>query len=566
MFRKINTFLRENKRFAEITTLLFLILSGTFLRFYDIEKYAFNIDGYFETAIASGSFLNIFYYNLFYFTDPPVGTLFAWLIKNFTSNEYWLRLTPLIPSVASIPLAYLVGKKLFGENGGLILAAIFSYAFYPIILSHEMRSYCLAVFFILCSVYFLLKFDRTKKNSDAAFFFLFMFLSIFTKILAIAFFISIAAFVFLEILYKQKFKYNKKTIKKLAKWSIPCLTTFALAALYFVLQRPWKSHPRLMKDNPTVYPDSIDVFISTYVKIVNYLLIGSEAPLFLKFLVPLMFLCGIFFLYFKARRIFYLFVVGVTTLFAFNVFEIIPMALLRYSFTYFIVIIIPISYLLIFIVDGFTKKFKKSATLTVYCLLLVFISINFYIANNSFYRFDPTVLANDKVIRIGIDNSFLKHDISSEDVVIVDGYNSFYFTYIKGLDEVKEYDNGINHFTYLDRTFYSSYGEKDGYMYKPFIMNSLELKDFYQNLFSIIDKNKIRKIWYINPNNSWPIPMHQVFFGKSEPMAYGLNNFKRYIVQSYFIHGGAFIYSTTPKKVDAFIKEISKSGRPALQR
>ncbi len=69
-------------------------------------------------------------------------------------NETWLRLPTAVFGIASIPLLYVVGRRLGGISVGLAAAALLAFSPAHIYLSQEARSYTLAILLVLLATWF----------------------------------------------------------------------------------------------------------------------------------------------------------------------------------------------------------------------------------------------------------------------------------------------------------------------------------------------------------------------------------------------------------------------------
>ena len=85
--------------------------------------------------------------------------LHFWL-KLFGSNEVLLRMSSAIFGFATIPLTYIVGKKLYSKKVGLISALLMAVSPLMIYYSIEIRMYAMVTFFAVLSMNYLLDFDE----------------------------------------------------------------------------------------------------------------------------------------------------------------------------------------------------------------------------------------------------------------------------------------------------------------------------------------------------------------------------------------------------------------------
>lgn len=85
--------------------------------------------------------------------------LHIWL-KIFGSNEILLRMSSVIFGIATIPMTYIVGKKLYDKNVGLISALLVTVSPLLVYYSIEIRMYAMVTFFAVLSMNYLLDFDE----------------------------------------------------------------------------------------------------------------------------------------------------------------------------------------------------------------------------------------------------------------------------------------------------------------------------------------------------------------------------------------------------------------------
>jgi hypothetical protein len=64
---------------------------------------------------------------------------------------------------ASVYLSYLIAKFIWNKKTGLLVSAGFAFSFVPVFLSHWGRRHMIMAFFILITLYFILRFERNKK-------------------------------------------------------------------------------------------------------------------------------------------------------------------------------------------------------------------------------------------------------------------------------------------------------------------------------------------------------------------------------------------------------------------
>jgi len=97
-------------------------------------------------------------------THPPLyyALVHSWL--RFGHTEYWLRLLSVIPAVATIPVIYSLGKKMFGTNAGLLAACFMALLGFHIDHSQQARMYTFFVLFYACAMWALITVAREARE------------------------------------------------------------------------------------------------------------------------------------------------------------------------------------------------------------------------------------------------------------------------------------------------------------------------------------------------------------------------------------------------------------------
>jgi hypothetical protein len=93
-------------------------------------------------------------------SNVPAMTLYYVLLRFWillSDSEFTVRILSVIPGVATIPLIYLLGRRLFDAKIGLIAALLLAVNAFHIQYSQEARSYSLLVFLLTLSSWFLIR-------------------------------------------------------------------------------------------------------------------------------------------------------------------------------------------------------------------------------------------------------------------------------------------------------------------------------------------------------------------------------------------------------------------------
>ena len=73
--------------------------------------------------------------------SPPLYFVLAWICAQFGSASELIRLPALVAGLASIPLAFLLARRLFGTSAGLVAAALMALNPFMVYYSTEARPY-----------------------------------------------------------------------------------------------------------------------------------------------------------------------------------------------------------------------------------------------------------------------------------------------------------------------------------------------------------------------------------------------------------------------------------------
>jgi 4-amino-4-deoxy-L-arabinose transferase-like glycosyltransferase len=98
---------------------------------------------------------------------PPLYYALAWIWTQVTGTGPWgLRSLSAVAGVATIPVAYLIGRELRGRRTGLLAAALVAVNPMLIWYSQEARSYALLTFFCALSLLYCVRAVRVDKERD----------------------------------------------------------------------------------------------------------------------------------------------------------------------------------------------------------------------------------------------------------------------------------------------------------------------------------------------------------------------------------------------------------------
>jgi mannosyltransferase len=90
----------------------------------------------------------------------------GWLGLGLGESEFAIRLFSVIPSVATIPTVYLIGRRLFSQRVGLLSSLLLAFHVGHITYSQQARGYGLVVFFISLATLFFVRAVEGNAVSD----------------------------------------------------------------------------------------------------------------------------------------------------------------------------------------------------------------------------------------------------------------------------------------------------------------------------------------------------------------------------------------------------------------
>ena len=140
--------------------LLAIVLIGLFLRVYQLGTQSMCYDESSSVWIAKMSFLSqvVQATRSFELSPPLYFIILHYWIALFGTSEVALRSLSVLFGVLAIPVIYVLGRRLFNEEVGLLAALILALSSFNIWYSQEARMYSLMVLLALVSMYFFWRF------------------------------------------------------------------------------------------------------------------------------------------------------------------------------------------------------------------------------------------------------------------------------------------------------------------------------------------------------------------------------------------------------------------------
>jgi len=133
---------------AAILTMLLLTGAAAAIRFWQLGRWSFWADEVFTLRDAQ-NLRNVITY--------PVGyALIGWTVRILGAGEFAARFLPAVAGVATVPVLYLVGRRVFSARVGLLAAGLLCLSCYHIYYSQYARYYTLLTLFGLLGMWLAL--------------------------------------------------------------------------------------------------------------------------------------------------------------------------------------------------------------------------------------------------------------------------------------------------------------------------------------------------------------------------------------------------------------------------
>ena len=162
--------------------------------------------------------------------------LYYLYLKPFAGfSDTMLRITSVVPSIASVWVMYLAGKE-YSKKCGYIAAAIASTLSFLVYYSQEVRFYSLLFFFSALSLLFTLRYVKYSKKADCAGYIISNLLILLTHILGPIY----VLFNLLYVFYKKK-KVSKYVIFSLI-FILPISAVFIISVYRMIPSSQWWGH------------------------------------------------------------------------------------------------------------------------------------------------------------------------------------------------------------------------------------------------------------------------------------------------------------------------------------
>lgn len=147
--------------------LCLLTLAGAWLRLSHLGSKSLWLDEGATVALARASWQHFAW--VWWHGEANLQTIYFLLMRGwvrFGISEAWLRLPSALFGIASIPLIYVVGRKLMASKAALAAAALLTFSPTHVEYSQEARSYALAILLVLLSTYVFVAAVQSGRRRD----------------------------------------------------------------------------------------------------------------------------------------------------------------------------------------------------------------------------------------------------------------------------------------------------------------------------------------------------------------------------------------------------------------
>jgi mannosyltransferase len=227
---------------SRVLLLAFVTLAGAWLRLLHLGAKSLWLDEGATVTLARMAwpqFVHVWWYGEASFQGAFFLLMRAWL--HLGQNEVWVRLPAAIFGTASIPLLYLVARKLVGAGPALAAAAILAFSPTHVYYSQEARSYAMTILLVLVSSWFFARAVEHNRERDWALWTIFSVVAVYSHYFAALVMVAQAGSLFF---HKKPAPWGRMTLHGLAILAIatPGLT-YVLRVPPQAMTFPWMPKP-----------------------------------------------------------------------------------------------------------------------------------------------------------------------------------------------------------------------------------------------------------------------------------------------------------------------------------
>ena len=145
--------------------LIFLLLFAVVLRFWNFSEIPFTYDELSTVYRVSSDDSEVIKERILADNHPPGHHLILLFMKEVFGNQEWIMKLPfLVFGTLTVLLTYVLGKKLFNKNTGLLAALVLTFSQFHLMQSQIARPYGIGLFFVLLSAYVLLRLSEANTR------------------------------------------------------------------------------------------------------------------------------------------------------------------------------------------------------------------------------------------------------------------------------------------------------------------------------------------------------------------------------------------------------------------
>ncbi len=170
---------------GRVWLLTLVTLTGAWLRLFHLGSKGLWLDEGATVTLARMAwpqFVHVWWYGEASFQGAFFLLMRFWL--HLGQTEFWVRLPAAIFGIASIPLIYLLARKLVGVAPALAAAGIFAFSPTHVYYSQEARGYSMTILLVLVSSWFFARAVEENRESDWALWVLFSVLAVYSHTFA----------------------------------------------------------------------------------------------------------------------------------------------------------------------------------------------------------------------------------------------------------------------------------------------------------------------------------------------------------------------------------------------
>lgn len=162
----------------ELAIVIALTALGALLRFYGIDAQSLWFDELLSLTISRLPLQEVIYSPAS--IDPPLYYVLLHFWLYFGRADGIVRALSVLPAIATIPVIFYLGKKLFDAQVGVVAALLFVLSPFQLVYAHEARMYSWLVLFAALSVLTFLRAQELNRQRDWALWIVAMTLALYT--------------------------------------------------------------------------------------------------------------------------------------------------------------------------------------------------------------------------------------------------------------------------------------------------------------------------------------------------------------------------------------------------